>query len=467
MSVTLTFLGAAREVTGSCILVQAGRSRFLVDCGMFQGGGESDRKNARRMPVPPGSIDFVLSTHAHIDHSGLLPKLVRDGFRGAIHCTPPTAELLGVMLPDSGHIQEREAEWRSRRRERGGKGEVAPLYTEADALAVLPALRPVPYGQAFSPGPAVTARFLDAGHILGSAIVTVTVRDEGKEKVLVFSGDLGHRGLPIVRDPQPVPRADALVIESTYGNRVHKGMAETVEEFVHAVDDTLHRKRGNVIIPAFAVGRAQDILYLLTDLTRKGRLSGITLYIDSPLASEATRITMRHPEVHDEETRDVFAWSAAHPGALKIVPVRSAEESRALNEIRGGAILMAGSGMCEAGRIKHHLKHNLWRRECSILIVGFQAQGTLGRKIVDGAKRVRIFGEEIAVAADVYTIGGLSAHADRDDLLAWAGRFESPPREVLVAHGEESVSLEFARALSAKFGWNAWVPFPGKPLAVP
>ena len=264
--------------------------------------------------------------------------------------------------------------------------------------------------------------------------------------------------MPIVRDPAPVPRADALVIESTYGNRVHKGMEDTVEEFVRAVDDTLHRKKGNVVIPSFAVGRAQDILYLLTDLTRKGRLSGITLYIDSPLAAEATRITMRHPECYDDETREVFAWRDAHPDALKVVLVRNMEESRALNSLRGGAILMAGSGMCDAGRIKHHLKHNLWRKECSVIIVGFQAQGTLGRKIVDGAKRVRVFGEEIAVAADVYTIGGLSAHADRDDLLAWAGQFQAPPGNVFVAHGEESVSLEFAGTLKEKLGWLAAGP---------
>ena len=466
LSVSLTFLGGAREVTGSCILVQAGRTRFLLDCGMFQGGSESDRKNQRRMPVPPSSVDFVLSTHAHIDHSGLLPKLVRDGFRGPVHCTPPTADLLNVMLPDSGHIQEKEAEWANRKRERGGKRQVVPLYTEADALAVTPRLRPVPYEKSFEPAPGISVAFLDAGHILGSAIVVVTVRDEGREKRLVFSGDLGHHGLPIVRDPTPVRRADALVIESTYGNRVHKGMGETVEEFVHAVNDTLRRKGGNVIIPSFAVGRAQDILYLLADLTRQGRLSGITVYIDSPLAAEATRITLRHPECFDEATKEVFAWRDAHPEALKVVFTQSSEDSRALNSLRGGAIIMAGSGMCDAGRIKHHLKHNLWRRECTVVIVGFQAQGTLGRKIVEGAKRVKVLGEDLAVAADIYTIGGLSAHADREDLLAWAGGFEAPPGKVLVAHGEESVSVEFAGTLRSKLGWGAEVPVPGVPVTV-
>jgi metallo-beta-lactamase family protein len=433
---------------------------------MFQGGGESDRKNRRRMPCPPSSIDFVLATHAHIDHSGLLPKLVRDGFRGPVHCTPATADLLNLMLPDSGHIQEKEAEWATRKGERGGKKPVAPLYTEADALAVAPRLTTAPYGQAFEPAPGIRATFLDAGHILGSAIVVVELSDSGRERRLVFSGDLGHRGLPVVRDPATVRRADALVIESTYGNRVHKGMEGTVEEFVHAVTDTLRRKGGNVIIPAFAVGRAQDILYLLADLTRQGRLSGITLYIDSPLAAEATRVTLRHPECFDEATREAFAWRDAHPEALKVVVTQSTEDSRALNSVRGGVIIMAGSGMCEAGRIKHHLKHNLWRRECTVVIVGFQAQGTLGRKIVDGEKRVKVMGEDITVAADVYTIGGLSAHADREDLLEWAGRFEAPPAKALVAHGEESVSVGFARTLHAKLGWNAEVPVPGSPVAV-
>jgi metallo-beta-lactamase family protein len=453
-------------VTGSCILVQASGAKFLVDCGMFQGGAESDRKNARPFPVPPSSIDFVLATHAHLDHSGLLPRIVRDGFRGPVYATSATADLLGVMLPDSGHIQEREAEWQTRRSQRAGRRDGQPLYTEADALAVLPQLSPVPYGKTIAPAPGIAARFRDAGHILGSAIVSVTVRDGGRERELVFTGDLGHKGLPIVRDPAPVERADVLVMESTYGNRLHKGMPETIEEFLHALTDTLRRKGGNVIIPAFAVGRAQDILYLLSDLTRKGRIQGLTLYIDSPLAAQATQITLRHPECFDEETRGVMAWREAHPDLFRVVVTASAEESMALNSLRGGAIILAGSGMCEAGRVKHHLKHNLWRKESSIVIVGFQAEGTLGRKIVDGAKWVRIFGEDIAVAADVYTIGGLSAHADRDDLLSWAGNLRAAPDRVFVAHGEESVSLGFAQELRNRFRWDAEVPDPGQPMEV-
>ncbi len=466
MSVSLEFLGGVREVTGSCILVQAGRTRFVVDCGMFQGGRESDRKNARRFPVPPSSIDFVLCTHAHIDHSGLLPKFVRDGYRGPVYATSATADLLRIMLPDSGHIQEREAEWRGRKRKRGGRKEFPPLYTEADALAVFPRLSPVGYGETVEPAPGVRATFLDAGHILGSAILSVAVRDGGRERTMVFTGDIGHRGLPIVRDPTPVERADAVVMESTYGNRVHKGMEDTVEEFVHAVTDTLSRKGGNVIIPAFAVGRTQDIIYLLADLTRQGRLSGLTVYIDSPLAAEATRITLRHPECFDRETLAMYEWREENPDALKVVVTRGVEDSMALNAMRGGGIILAGSGMCEAGRIKHHLKHNLWRKESTIVIVGFQAQGTLGRKIVDGARQVRIFGEEIAVAADVYTIGGLSAHADREDLLAWAGGYRARPEQVFVAHGEESVSAGFAGLLKERFGWNATVPYPRVPVEV-
>ncbi|MBE0603916.1 MAG: MBL fold metallo-hydrolase [Deltaproteobacteria bacterium] len=460
----VTFLGGAREVTGSCILVQTGKSRFLVDCGMFQGGSDSDRKNARKFPVAPSSIDFVLCTHAHIDHTGLLPKLVKEGFRGTVHCTPATADLMNIMLPDSGHIQEREAEWETRKRERGGKRRVTPLYTEADARAVANHLRPVPYGTPVEPGQQITATFLDAGHILGSAIVVVDVRDDGQERRLVFSGDLGHKGLPIVRDPSTVDRADLVVMESTYGNRVHKTMPESIEEFVHAVNDTLRRKGGNVIIPAFAVGRAQDILYVLADLTRKGRVEGVTVYVDSPLAIEATRITMRNDMAFDDEAKDLRQWWLANPDALKVVLVKDAQESMALNSIRGGAVIMAGSGMCTAGRIKHHLKHNLWRKESSVVIVGFQAEGTLGRKIVDGAKRVKVLGEDIAVAADVYTIGGLSAHADREDLLAWAGHFLTEPGTVLVTHGEESVSLEFAGTLKSRLGWNPQVPKPGEPI---
>jgi len=464
MSIRIEFLGGAREVTGSSILVRTGSSTFLVDCGMFQGGSESDRKNARTFPVSPSALDFILVTHAHIDHTGLLPKVVRDGFRGPIYATDATVDLMRIMLPDSGHIQEKEAEWRARRRKRAGRRDVRPLYTEADAFAVLPQVVPVRYGEDVAPAAGVRARFLDAGHILGSAIVAVSVRDGGRERELVFTGDLGHRGLPIVRDPTPVERADVVVMESTYGNRLHKGMEDTIEEFVHAVTDTLHRKGGNVVIPAFAVGRTQDILYLLAELTRTGRLSGITVYIDSPLAAEATRVTLRHPECFDAESRQVFEWREKNPDALKVIITQGVQDSIALNSLRGGGIILSGSGMCEAGRVKHHLKHNLWRKESSVVIVGFQANGTLGRRIVDGAKRVRIFGEEISVAADVYTIGGLSAHADRDDLLSWAGRFRTAPERAVIAHGEESVSLGFADMLRERFGWKADVPWPGRPI---
>jgi len=463
MTAAVTFLGGAREVTGSCILVEADGARFLVDCGLFQGGGESEERNARPFPVPPASVDFVLLTHAHLDHCGRLPRLVREGFRGPVYATPATCDLARIMLLDAAHIQEKEAEWHARRLARSGRRDApSPLYTTADAAAVAPRLHGVPYGTAFSPAPGIEAVFLEAGHILGSAVVSIRLGRGGPGgRTLVFTGDLGHRGLPIVRDPAPVREADVVAMESTYGNRVHKGMRETVEEFAAAVSDTIGRKGGNVIVPAFAVGRAQDVLYLLTDLTRQGRLSGITVYLDSPLAAEATRITLRHPECFDEAARELVAWREAHPGALRVVVTEKVEDSMALNQVQG-AVILAGSGMCEAGRIKHHLKHNLWRKEASVVIVGFQARGTLGRRIVDGARTVTIFGEEIAVAADVYTIGGLSAHADREDLLDWASRFARPPGRVFVAHGEEEVSVGLARLLGERFGWPAEVPFPGR-----
>ena len=462
----LTFFGGAREVTGSCILVRTGRSRFLVDCGMFQGGSESDRRNERKFPFDPSSIDFVLCTHAHIDHSGLLPKLVKDGFRGGVHCTDSTADLLNIMLPDSAHIQEKEAEWKSRRKRRGGKKGVEPIYTEIDALAVLGRLKRSSYGVPALLRTGITVTFLNAGHILGSSIVVVDVEDSGAPRRMVFTGDLGHRGLPIMRNPDKVDRADVVVMESTYGNRAHKGMMESMDEFAHAINDTLVRKGGNVIIPAFAVGRTQDVVYALVDLTRKGIIKGITAYLDSPLAIEASRITMQHICELNEETRDLRDWLQANPEAIRIVPVKDAEESMRLNNIKGGAVIIAGSGMCTAGRIKHHLKHNLWRKECSIVIVGFQAQGTLGRRIVDGVKLVKVFEENIAVAADVNMIGGLSAHADRDDLLDWAGGFHKEPGTVLINHGEESVALEFAEILRSHFGWSPKVPFKEEPIPV-
>lgn len=463
----ITFHGAAREVTGSCFLVEADGLRFLIDCGLHQGGREADAANRAFPAFDPEALDFVLLTHAHIDHSGLLPRLVNLGFRGPIWCTPATADLLGVLLPDSAHIQEKEAEWANldKRRKRGElKREIAPLYTVTQAQAALKRLRTVGYDQEVRPHERVRACFRDAGHILGSASIEVWVEagGEGKYRKLVFSGDLGMPGRPLVKDPTPIGEADYLCMESTYGNRLHKGMAETVEELAHAVNDTLLRKKGNVIVPAFAVGRTQELIYLLMDLVRQGRLPrNLAIFVDSPMAGAATEITLRHRNLLDAETRALLDWSRSSPDAPYLRITEDVEDSMALNRIRQGAIIISASGMCDAGRIKHHLKFNLPRSECTVIIAGFQARGTLGRRLVDGAKSVRIFRETVSVRADLYTLGGLSAHADRDALVAWLSHFGKPPRRTFVVHGEEETANGFGALVREGMGWAVEVPEPG------
>jgi metallo-beta-lactamase family protein len=461
----LTFHGAAQEVTGSCFLVEAAGARFIVDCGMHQGGREADVANRNFPRFDPESLDFVLLTHAHIDHSGLLPRLVNLGYRGPIWCTPATADLLGVLLPDSAHIQEKEAEWanRDRRRQRGElKVEQAPLYTVAQAQASLKRLRSVGYGQTVTPHPGVRACFRDAGHILGSASIEVWVEEAGQTTKLVFSGDLGMPGRPLVNDPTPIEAADYLCVESTYGNRLHKGMRDTIDELAHAVSDTLTRKKGNVIIPAFAVGRTQDLIYLLMDLVRQGRLPrNLAIFVDSPMAGAATEITLRHRNLLDQETRELLDWARSSPDAPYLRMTEDVDDSMALNRIRQGAIIISASGMCDAGRIKHHLKFNLPRPECTVIIAGFQARGTLGRRLVDGARSVRIFREVVPVRAELYTLGGLSAHADRDALVAWLSRFKQPPRRTFVVHGEAETAAGFGALLRDGMGWDAVVPEAG------
>ena len=458
----LTFLGASRQVTGSCFLVETDTFRFIVDCGMFQGGRTADELNRRFPRFDPEAIDFVLLTHAHIDHSGLLPRLFALGYRGPIHCTKATADLLGVLLPDSAFIQEKEAEWAnyaSRKKRERHKSDLAPLYTVTQAKEVLRRVKGVSYDREIQPHPRVRARFRDAGHILGSAIIEVWVEERGKTTKLVFSGDLGMAGRPILNDPTPIESADVLLMESTYGNRLHKTMPETVDELAHAVNDTFTRKKGNVIIPAFAVGRTQDLLYLLMDLVRQGRVPpNVAVFVDSPMARAATEITFRHTEIMDPESREMLQWFRTSPEAPYLRVTEDVEDSMALNKIRQGAIIISASGMCDAGRIKHHLKFNLPRAESTVIIAGFQAEGTLGRRLVDGAKSVRIFQEEVPVRADIYTLGGLSAHADRDTLLGWLSRFRQPPGRTFVVHGEEQTALGFADLVREGMGWRVVVP---------
>lgn len=462
----MVFAGAAQEVTGSCFLVEADGVRFLVDCGMFQGGRDARARNLAAWKFDPSTIDFVLLTHAHVDHCGLLPRLTARGFRGPVYTTTATADLLPVMLLDSAFIQENE--WRrehgkTRRHQRraSARSGPAPLYTVAQARDCLEQVRSVAYDVDVKPLAGVRCRFRDAGHILGSAIIEVWVTEDGKTTKIVFSGDLGQPGRPIVRDPVKVDSADVLVIESTYGNRLHRSHADTIEELVSVVETTLETRRGNIIIPAFALGRTQEILWLLADLCRQGRLPKLHVVVDSPMAAKTTDITWKHTAFLDDETRELLSMRRAFPHWLDLRFTHSVEESMALNRIKSGAIIISASGMCDAGRIKHHLSNNIGRPESAIVIVGYQAEGTLGRKLVDGQKRVSIFGEEHRVRARIHTIGGLSAHADKAALLDWVGGFVRPPRQTFVVHGEAATALGFAQTLSARPGWHAVAPAPG------
>jgi metallo-beta-lactamase family protein len=445
----LTFLGAAGEVTGSCHLVAAPHARFLLDCGMFQGGREARERNFAAFAFEPRSIDFVLLSHAHLDHCGLLPRLAKQGFRGRIHCTEATADLVEIMLMDSAHIHEKDAAWQAQRN--GARAE--PLYTRADVAQVLSLVEAHPYDRDFLPGRGLRVCFRDAGHILGSAIVQAWVDEEGRETSLVFSGDLGQPSRPVVRDASPVESADVLLVESTYGNRNHKGMQATLDELVEAVTQT-HARGGNLIVPAFALGRTQDLLVLLAEQTLAGRLGRLQVFVDSPLATAATQTTLRHAGDLDDSSRDLLRRMLAKTLPLEVHFTESVEDSKALNQIRSGAIIIAASGMCEAGRIRHHLERNLGREACGILFTGFQAAGTLGRRIVDGAHSVRLFGEELPVRAQVYTLGGLSAHADRDALLGWLRGFRRPPARTFTVHGEAETALEFARTIERELGWQ-------------
>lgn len=457
----ITFHGAAGEVTGSCFLVEAEDVRFLVDCGMFQGGRDAGRKNREALGFDLRRLDFILLTHAHLDHSGLLPRAAALGFRGPAHATSATVDLLGVMLLDSAHIQEKEAEWEARRARGGRSRPRGPglLYTVAQAQACLRQLRRAEYDQPFQPHPAVRVCLRDAGHILGSAIAEVWVEEGGATRKLVFSGDLGMPARPVLRDPQPIEDADVLFVESTYGNRLHKSLSATEEELVEAIGNTLHRKRGNVIMPAFSVGRTQEVLFVLADLVRRGRLQDLQVVVDSPMSMAATEITLRHENLLDAHTHDLIAWQRAHPRAMSVRFVQDVEESIALNQVRSGLVIISASGMCDAGRIKYHLLNNLGRRECTILITGFQAAGTLGRRLVEGARRVTIFGESVAVRADIHTLGGLSAHADQEGLLGWLGHFRRSPRQTFIVHGEADTARIFAGVAAQRLGWqNVSVP---------
>ena len=448
----LTFLGAAHEVTGSCTLLEVAGKYILIDCGMEQG---MDIYENCDLPVAPGQIDAIFLTHAHIDHSGKLPAMVAQGYKGPIYATEATRRLCNIMLRDSAHIQEFEAQWRNRKAQRAGLPAYVPMYTIADAEQTLQQFMAYPYGQRVEVFPGVAITFIDAGHLLGSASIYIEITEDEESRSLLFSGDLGNRDRPLIRDPQLPPDADYVVIESTYGDRTHGPRPDYVGQLTAILQETFDRG-GNVVIPSFAIGRTQELLYLIRNIRNEGLLKGhsdFSVYVDSPLAVEATRIySSGLTDYYDEETLDLLSRGIDpinFPGLRLSV---TAEQSKLINEDRTPKVILSASGMCEAGRIRHHLKHNLWRPESTVLFVGYQAEGTIGRKLVDGADSVRLFGEEIAVKCHIQMMAGISGHADRDMMLNWLGHMSKPPMKVFANHGDDEVCDHFAAAITDQLG---------------
>jgi len=458
MRIKLTFLGAARNVTGSRFLVEAGRSRVLVECGLYQERDLRDR-NWEAFPFPPGSIDAVLLTHAHLDHCGLLPKLVREGFRGKVYCTPATAEIARIILLDSAHIQEEDAAYkrkRHRRQKRKSPHPYEPLYTTEDAEKCSGHFARVGYGKPVEVTEGMTAVFHDAGHVFGSSMITLRVDRDGDSRTILFSGDVGRKDQPIIEDPTTFDRADYVLIESTYGDRDHQATESVTEGLAEAVNMTL-QAGGNVVIPCFALERSQHVLYYLNELLLTKRIPAAPIFLDSPMAIRITEVFKKHPELFDEEMSERIAQELSPFDVPGLHMTRSVDESKAINNARG-AIIIAGSGMCTGGRVKHHLVNNITRPENTILFVGYQAIGTLGRQIVDGAREVRIHGEMHPVRAKVVRVHGFSAHADRNELWGWLGSLKSPPRGVFVVHGEADAAEAFGQFLGGKCDWPVTVP---------
>ena len=444
----LEFHGADQNVTGSCHLFEAAGKKILIDCGLYQGSREIDEENAEPFGFDPASIDYLLLTHAHLDHCGRIPLLVKQGFTGEIITTAASCEIARVILLDSAHLQEDEARYKSKKASRHGhKNEIEPLYNKLDVLNCFGFFgRTAKYNQPLVITEGIQATFIDAGHILGSAAIVLNVEHKGQQRKILFSGDLGYNGRAIIKNPATPPHADIVIMETTYGDRLHKSLEPTLEEFYTTINKTIARG-GNVIIPSFALERAQELLYYLREGIENSLLPPyLPVFLDSPMAISATQIFERHPECFDKETyaifksgQDPFMFSGLHF-------TRETADSMAINNVAGGAVIIAGSGMCTGGRIKHHLKHNLWNRNNSIIFVGYAAYGTLARQIVDGAKEVKVFGEEIPVNADVITIGGFSAHADQAELLAWH-RQTGQPKTTFLVHGDKEVMPVFAKKL--------------------
>jgi metallo-beta-lactamase family protein len=455
MSATLTFLGAAGTVTGSKHFLQSGETRLLLDCGLFQGLKELRLRNWAPCPVPAASIGGVLLSHAHIDHSGALPRLGREGFRGPIYCTPGTADLLKIMLPDAAHLQEEEAQF-ANRHQTSKHQPALPLFTTADADRVLTQVRPVGFNESFSPAQGVSARFINAGHILGAGLVEVSV--DGR--TLVFSGDLGRYGVPIMRDPDPVPAADVLLVESTYGNRLHPA-DDHRDRLVSGVQRAV-QKKGWLLIPAFAVGRSQEILYDLRELEEAARIPSLPVYLDSPMAIEATVIYARHPEEHDQDLKRVEA-SGERPFAPKQLRIcKTPDDSKRLNNTDGPGIIIAGSGMATGGRILHHFVRRLPDERTTVLFVGYQAAGTRGRLLREGAREMKMLGQSVPVRAAIMVSDSYSAHADQGEILRWLGGFTRPPQTTYIVHGEPDAAAALQALIAAQLKWRAVVAQDGQ-----
>lgn len=457
----IIFLGATHEVTGSCYYLEGAGRKFLVDCGMEQGPNYYENEE---LPVAPGDLDFVLLTHAHMDHSGNLPALYAKGFRGPVYATDATCNLCDIMLRDSAHIQLFEAEWRNRKGRRQGKEEFVPAYTMEDAMGVLKNFVECQYDRVIHPAEGISVRFADAGHLLGSSSIEVKITEEGQEKTIVFSGDIGNTNQPLIRDPQYLHKADYVVMESTYGDRSHGERPDYVRLLSEVIQETFDRG-GNLVIPSFAVGRTQEMLYFIRQIKEEKLVyghDGFKVYVDSPLANEATSIFAEHTyDCYDEEAMELIHKGInpiSFPGLKTSI---TSDDSKAINFDEDCKVIISASGMCDAGRIKHHLKHNLWNEKNTILFVGYQAIGTLGRSLQEGATDIKLFGEPVHVAAKILQMPGISGHADVNGLLDWAKAFEEKPKKVFVTHGEDSVTEIFAKRLTEELGYDTMAPFSG------
>lgn len=467
----LTFYGAIEGVTGSMYLLQTEKSHVLLDCGLFQGRRSEEAKNLEPLPFDIDALDAVVVSHAHLDHSGRLPLLIKAGYGGLIYMTQPTNDLIEVLLNDAASLQQRDADWENKCRKRSGKDLVEPLYEIEDVEQTLSHCHGVAYHEMVAITEDVKIRFLDAGHILGSAIVEIFITENGIEKKLVFSGDLGNSQAALLRDPELVESADILLLESTYGDRDHRSMEETLEEFEAVLEDA-QQGGGNILIPSFAVGRTQEIIFRLGELYQKGKLKLQAVYLDSPMAIAVTEIYHRYQDVYNrEDISAIQQRNASVPRCTKslhtFLPVlrytTSTDESMALNNIASGAIIIAGSGMCNGGRIRHHLKHNLWRRQSHVVFVGFQAEGTPGRTLIDGATHIKIVGEDIKVQAKIHTLGGFSAHASQTQLKQWLQGFIGKKPKLFLVHGEENAKLTLQQAVK-DIGWQATIPTLGQTI---